>query len=666
MKRNDIYILMALSLLALFAISCSDEESDDHAEGSGKITLRIARSLPDVTKAGTVAGEDKLNENLIVSLDVFIYEEGEESCTFYQHIVPTDVQTGSEDYTAILNAEQNMFAQDASYRTYVIANHPGEIPESGLTLSALKSLRVSGLNPDKIQDSFVMEGYSDGILNDGQITNKEIAVSLKRLAAKIRVATTYTNGFTASSGHIITKRLMQYAVNSPLLEGDESFVPELKDMDNFTDIVSRGGKDRIAVYSYPNDWNDNLPNETYLIMNIPAKGPDGKEYVENYYKVPVNFRLPADDPANPTPEQEAQRKALYKLQRNHLYDITILIDKPGSTVPESAVLVSANYAIKNWSTKDVLVSVEGFNYIYVDQTYISMPNRTSFTTTFQSSTPDVEITDINVNGKAVSNGDEGVNITCSQGVKAGNIEINSSLPINFVGKEITFTVKNGAGLTQDVYAIQYPALYISSDISADEPGGSQGQDNNKMYVIGSFVADFSTLPDPDEFDEKFEGNYTHYAPNPELGREHAEYIRNNAVFGYPQIDAQGATIDTEENNRRVSPRLMLASQYGTTTADSYNNSKDKCLKYVENDATTNETYSDWRMPTLAEVYLIDVLQNIKVAEVKRILEGKWYWSARASSTVEFMDPRVGNTTNFNPLNAAVRCVRDVKYYKKEL
>lgn len=659
MKQSNIFILGILSVLATLLLSCNNDDSNDNpGDNSGKIALRIVRSLPDVTKAETVVGEDNLNENLITSLDVFIYQEGQDACTFYQHIVPAEGQTGNDDYVVTLNAEQALFAKNATYKTYVVANYPGQVPDSGLTLSALQSLQVSELNPDKIQDSFVMEGSSDGVLNDGLVTNKEISVSLLRLAAKIRVSTTYTNGFKASSSQLISKRLMRYATNSLVLESNEPFVTELKDMESFTDIVSRGGKDRIAVYSYPNDWNDNLQNETYLIMNIPVTGPDGKEYVQNYYKVPVNFRLPADNPANP--DQEAQQKALYKLQRNHLYDITILIDKPGSSVPESAVLVSANYAVKNWSTKDILVAVEGFNYIYVEQTIISMPNKTSFTTTFQSSSPDVEIADITVNGQAVSNGSEGVNITCSQGVKSGDIKINSSLPIHFVGKEITFNVKNGAGLSQQVSVTQYPALYISSDISADEPGGSQGQDNNKMYVIGSFVADFSALPDPDEFDEDFGNGYTHYAPNPELGKTYAEYIRNNAVFGYPLIDDTGATIDTEENNRRVSPRLMLASQYGTTTADSYSNSKDKCRKYVENDATTNETYSDWRMPTLAEVYLIDILQNIRVAEVKKILEGKWYWSARASSTVEFMDPRVGNTANFNPLNAAVRCVRDVK------
>ena len=176
-----------------------------------------------------------------------------------------------------------------------------------------------------------------------------------------------------------------------------------------------------------------------------------------------------------------------------------------------------------------------------------------------------------------------------------------------------------------------------------------------------FIKEIFDGRSPDEFDEDFGSGYTHYAANPALGKSYAEYIRNNAVLGNPLTDSEGQTIDTEENNRRISPRLMLASQHGVTTADSYTNSRDKCAAYVENDATTNERYSDWRMPTLAEVYLIDVLQNIKVAEVKKILEGSWYWSARASSAVQFMDPRVGNTNSFNALHSSVRCVRDVKF-----
>lgn len=277
----------------------------------------------------------------------------------------------------------------------------------------------------------------------------------------------------------ISKKLYRYATNASVLETATPATPQLQSMAGFTDIASGAGSDKTVVYSYPNDWSQDQQNETYLIMNIPITGPDGKEYTQNYYKVPVNFQLPSDDTANPSEEQEAERDAIYKLERNHLYDITILVDKPGSETPESAKEISANYTIKDWTTKEVLVSVEGFNFLYVEQTTITLPNRTSYTTKFQSSTPDVEITDITVNGTTVTNGANGVDITCSQGVKSGDIVINSTLPGNFVAKEIEFTVKNGIGFTQKVTVTQYPALYLSSDISAETPGGSQGQNNKR-------------------------------------------------------------------------------------------------------------------------------------------------------------------------------------------
>lgn len=142
-----------------------------------------------------------------------------------------------------------------------------------------------------------------------------------------------------------------------------------------------------------------------------------------------------------------------------------------------------------------------------------------------------------------------------------------------------------------------------------------------MFIINSFVADFSSLPDPDEFDEDFGTGYTHYAPNPTLGVSYASYIREHAVLGYPRVDADGNTIDSEENNRRISPRFMLASQHGATAAGNYVVARDKCNTYVERDSTTGETYSDWRMPTLAEIYMIDILQNIRLSDVKKFLKG---------------------------------------------
>jgi len=288
-----------------------------------------------------------------------------------------------------------------------------------------------------------------------------------------------------------------------------------------------------------------------------------------------------------------------------------------------------------------------------------MANITSYTTQFQSSVENVQISGITVNGTAISNGSQGVNITWTQNEKSGDIVINSTLPTNFVPKVITFKVSNSAGLTQSVTVTQLPSLYLSSDISADEPGGSDGQNNNKMYIMTSLVADYSSLQNPDEFDENFGSGYSHFAADPALGASYANYIRQSAVLGYPLTDADNAVIDSDENNRRISPRFMLASQHGTTTAAGYAASRQKCIDYVENDQTTGERYTDWRMPTVAEIYMIDILQNTRASEVKKILEGSYYWSSKGSAAVKFMDPRVGQT-GFSTTKASVRCVRDVK------
>lgn len=653
MKRIKLYGILLSSFFLLMFFSCTQEEEAAEATAlqKGRITLHF--SLPEPrSRAMEEEGATALNENRIRSLDVFIYEEGGDDCRYHQHIEPDPELTGAIEYSNVLSVTQDRFSMYVPHAIYVVANYSGTLPDEGLSLTALKAVTLSALDPDRLQDSFFMDGVSTMVLNDGMIVNKEVSVTLKRAAAKIRVTPRLAEGYSLAGNAAVSKKLVNYASASSLLENGTATGPALKEMTGFTEQNSGAGNgEQIIVYSYANDWNKEAGNETYLLINVPLKDARGTVYLENYYKVPVNYRLDAGGKDNPS---------LYRLERNHLYDITLLIDKPGAATPEAAVVLNANYVIQDWTTKQIYVEVEGVNFIYVRDTEIRLPNSTDFTTVFQSSSPDVTVGGITVNGKAIANGRQGVNITWTSGVKSGNIHIHSTLPVNFVAKEITFIVSNGAGLTQKVTVSQYPALYIGSDVSADEPGGSQGQNNNKMYIISSYVADYSTLQDPDEFDEYFGYGYTHYGANPQLGASYAAYIREKAVLGYPLTDDYGATIDTEENNRRISPLLMLASQYGVTVAGSYTASRRKCIDYVERDATTGETYSDWRMPTLTEVYMIDVLQNTRVGEVKKILEGNYYWSARASSAVLFMDPRVGSSTTFGPQHASVRCVRDVR------
>ena len=655
MKRNKLYILPLILSLFWGLTSCEDDSSIESA-GTGSvsgITLKLSMPSSVASRAVEEPGEEALNENTINSLDVFVYREEADECLFYQHFAFSPELTGTGEHTATLDAAQEKFDQNINHTIYVVANHTATIPAAGLSLPELKALTAPTLDADKKQDAFLMDGKHTMVLNDGIIVNKEIPVVLKRAAAKIRISLNYVNGFTPIDNNIPSKKMVNYAASGSSIADGSVNAPTLQSMNSFTEQnTGAGNSNQFILYSYANDWTKDTNRESYVLINVPVKDADGNTTTQNYYKIPVNYRL--------SDGSTGQTENLYKLERNRLYDIRVNIDKKGDTYPHSAVPLNAGYTIQDWSTHEVLVSVEGINFIYVKDTKISMPNSTQFTTTFQSSTPDVEIQKITVNGVSVSNGRKEITITATPNVKSGNITITSPLPENFLAKDITFQVVNGAGLTQPVTVSQYPALYIGSDISADVPGGSQGQNNTKMYIMNSFVADFSTLPNPDEFDEDFGSGYSHYAANPALGASYASYIRDNAVLGYPLTDSEHAAIDTEENNRRISPHFMLASQHGTTTASTYTASRIKCRDYVERDATTGETYSDWRMPTQAEIYLIDVLQNIRICEVKGILEGNYYWSSNASGAVNFMDPRVGEGGKFSPLNASVRCVRDIR------
>lgn len=141
-------------------------------------------------------------------------------------------------------------------------------------------------------------------------------------------------------------------------------------------------------------------------------------YTHNYYRIPVNYRIPLD-------ENDKSTETFYKLQRNYLYDISVTIDTVGSPDPEKAVELTTQYTIENWTTKEVLVSVEGINFLYVEDSRITMPNSTKYTTTFQSSTP-VTISNIKVNGKTPAANE--VSIEWSKSAKSGDIVINSKLP----------------------------------------------------------------------------------------------------------------------------------------------------------------------------------------------------------------------------------------------
>lgn len=146
-------------------------------------------------------------------------------------------------------------------------------------------------------------------------------------------------------------------------------------------------------------------------------------------------------------------------------------------------------------------------------------------------------------------------------------------------------------------------------------------------------------------------------------------------LGIPQTDSNGYTVNTADNNKLVSPSLMVASQLGCTKAWGNRSEVElHCKQYVEKTAA-GVVYDDWRLPTRAEMDVLTYYQrpgttaDPNPSVVKQTFRAYWYWCADGPyeneygiSTFDFGSE--GGTDwggySTSPNEPAVRCVRDVK------
>lgn len=341
-----------------------------------------------------------------------------------------------------------------------------------------------------------------------------------------------------------------------------------------------------------------------------------------------------------------------------------------------------SWSILPWSVtlREVWVDIIKSAYLVVRDLEMTMPNMTTISTTFESSSS------VTISNLKISNGNANVNKVCTVTLGSGNdgnIIIESKLPVNFVPKEISFTVTNEEGLKQNVVVHQYPPLYIAAETANRKPTGSSDQDNDKLYRIKTLVSDFSVISqsvDDYQLDEK---GFTHtgkLSNRQTTAIGYANEIRNNAYSGFPLLESEyfekvvsniendtktikevtaNCTVAGVENNNLISPCFILASQNGINSILDAGKAKENCAGYYEEVKKTDGsggtiTYEtgSWRVPTKAELMLIDILQNTEKCDVKKILEGGGYQHG-LTGQLSMMDPRISSSV-------AVRCVRDIK------
>ena len=671
----NIFSYASLLLIGILA-SCTSDDFGTNTGNTDYVSLNLSTGNAAPASRVSELRVDNLNENLIQTADVFVFNHSTNARVHYQRLESLQIQQGTGEITLSLSKST---VSTGTYDIYVIANYTGE---SLADVQSVEDLKAKSMATEfkfvtgAIEDSFLMDGKLEDVSLTGETSN---TVNLYRAAAKIEVniqtgeADADGNTYQLSGG--LQKRIINYATNTKLLlDGNEVSDKGLKK----TDYITFTGN-QARFYTYANSWafdpessQVDLNDETYILLNLPMKQVNSageliKEYTENYYRVSLN---------RSTGEQ--------LLERNHFYKINVIVNVPGSSTEVTPIQLNGTIEIQEWHPININVGTDDAKFLEVNKEYIYLANIDANESTDNSL----------------------ITINWNHDETTGAVTIYSKDLIN-VPKTFTLTITNDDGLTKTVKVVQYPLEYITStqgwhsyreDFGSswlkrgfeDATGGYRAEANgfgskvvrsvntstNKSVIYkmtwksndnGVAQPDYSIDTWPDRTKPYFRSEQG--TDNARMYHVHITAASSTYQLGYPVLDNEGNTAATQDNAELVSPSFMIASQLGNVNPMSKEEAKRQCNQYVEvtnvefNDIdidwTNQITYNDWRLPTEAEIEIIDRFQKTENSAVSDILTGRYYWTATDAYKANDEEP-AGSSQVSTPTNARIRCVRDVK------
>ena len=640
-------LLMVSGCVTERPVACPDEGST--AELSLRLAVQEIRSL----RATTEPGVDALNENKIESLQILFYKEG----TLYWSVSPAPAADGNY-IIPIPEAQRQGFDGSSTYNVYVVTNMTFTAPQQE---SDLAKIVVTESIADKPNAKFVMQGKTSKQINLKTPEGKQLgAVELHRVASKLRITPTVAVEGYALDGTIQIKFVGATDRGCLIAEEAATGVSAI-------DYGYRDTQDQQPqlFYSYYSNWSSDPDLAPYYLLTVPLKKAGETTVINNYYRVAL------------TPAES-------HFTANKLYDLTLGIHKLGSTTPEEPVSITGSLSILPWTICDDQYDLPAANYLEVSEREAHIYNVETHTISYESSkkpvtTQIVEATFSYVNGATGEAITEAIPISSDQypsvTVVGNHIQIESRIPINNVPKKIRFKVSNGiTELDKEVTVYQYPSHFITHTNGAKSsrrPNGrlADGLNNKAIYRI--------TVQNPPK--DMILG----FPPRETTDFWPGYWNGSRWVLNGGNKTSKLTTKRDAETAQMVSPSFELASQlgaterwpyleYGWTEGGSWFNptwsrtnkigafeetALCDCALYTETRIVDGQevTLDDWRLPTEAEIRLIDQLQNDPNSAVKAIMTGAYYWSAKSDAAIELQGGSEGSTSR-----AYTRCVRDVK------
>lgn len=692
-KHGLVYSMVALLAVLLPACTADDDLAPAVKPAEG---LTITLETPGVlSRATTEPGSDILNENTISQAQLLIFNsDGSRTPDGYRSLEFTDGKTEAVIATGDWKNDARLFDKgpDEMYDIYVVANaHEGSISLKDVTtLDGLLNAVDEDVDVWKMENAdiasepkytgkrFAMSGVSRSFAPNSKDDECTISVQMERLAAKVEVNITFSDefnekftptGFYSSLRNYATRGLWRSDKEVNLKNTDRGIAGNGAD-DPMVAALEKNfeaGTAKLVLYTYPTNWGGDVLQETFVLLNMPGlyteEGAASGELEEsNYYKIPVRLG----------------DVAAHQLHRNTIYRVNVKIDRMGQPQVDKPVELKPAYEVIPWTRVTIDVDGGNLNYLELLKDEIIMKNiDKSPEQYFTSSSPvTASITEVYYYDKygakqTIPESDHsryGISASPESG-NFGNLTVNSNIPENNGIRYIKVTVTNGQELSKEFTVKQYPLEYIvtvpgyysyRTDFGStyEEKGTGKVSDNyfsSKVYYEG------------DRWDD--EGIYTYRWPNygsePSLGTYSGSQSNNNMYFvritktsdkyvlSVPAVDEYGYTDDSPENNQLVAPAFMIASQLGTVYPQSFPSAKEHCKQYAEK-SIAGEVYEDWRLPTEAELEIIDRYQNTNGSVIDEVLARRYYWAASGTAYVTM------NGDQGSASNAYIRCIRTVK------
>lgn len=704
MKQYRLMHMLLLVAMLLAGVSCTNDLSEELQTSATPLDgLAIGFDTGSKFTRVEVPSESTLREDLVDHVDVFIFDgtTGTLVNGCYWHKTAAGMEENQTRTETLLDGEwKTSPLSGTDYDVYVVANL-----HSSSDLSEVQS--VAGLqdiierdadiykvynetdNPGKL---FTMSGKVEGFNPQNVDDEYILPVTLKRVAAKIEIHLAFDPEFAEKyESTSVLQRLLNYGTSAYALEGqDDIYAAERASMDVEEEAYQYDDSKNeatLVLYTYPTEWETDVMQETFVVVNVPVVNKDVQEgeneyYGSNYYKIPLRSVTDAK-----------------RLERNHLYRVNATINMRGSYTPDTPVeLKKVEYAVQDWVTVPIIIDGDNPQYLVLSEDTIIMKNvetsgKQQIFTSSSFLAPSGEndeyavtlLTDrehtftYNKYGQptALSSsllGQIQTQVNFDPNTLSGTITVNSPVPTNNGVRYMTFRVTNSQGSEAYFLVKQYPLEYVTST------QGVRGYRADNSYSGNIYRALKAT--------EKWDGTSTIRYTN-HSGTQNGEVVEslNNArmyhimitrtggvsygdeyyTLANPLIDEDGYTIPTEENTNLVAPSFMIASQLGATFTMSYDNAKRHCQQYREvtkvrqPDGTLKEvTFSDWRLPTLAELKIINKFQGKDDSAIDIVLSGETYWYAyEESSSWTTTHYTYNPKTNITRRNSEgnIRCVR---------